>query len=238
MISSLFNTVFYKPLFNGLIFLYNAVPGHDMGVSIIILTVLIRLVLWPLTNKSIRNQKVLTKIQPQIEETRKRLKNNKEEQAKALMKIYSDNKINPLAGFLPLLIQIPIIIALWQVFLHSINLDLNSLYSFIPAPDKIQPIFLGLVDLSQRSVVLAILAGGLQYFQTKMIMPPATTKLAGTSDFSQIMAKQMLYMGPVLSVVIFWSLPAALPLYWVVVTLLTFLQQYIHQNDRGEINTT
>ncbi|MDO8743294.1 MAG: YidC/Oxa1 family membrane protein insertase [Candidatus Azambacteria bacterium] len=237
MISSLFNEIFYQPLFNGLIFLYNIVPGRDMGVSIIILTALIRLVLWPLTNKSIRNQKVLTKIQPQIEETKKRLKNNKEEQAKALMKIYADNKINPLAGFLPLLIQIPIIIALWQVFLNSVNLDLNSLYSFIPAPDKIQPIFLGLVDLSQRSVVLAILAGGLQYFQTRMIMP-ATTKSDGTSDFGQIMAKQMLYMGPVLSVIIFWSLPAALPLYWVVVTLLTILQQYIHQNDRGEINTT
>ena len=208
-----------------------------MGVSIIILTVLIRLVLWPLTNKSIRNQKVLTKIQPQIEETRKRLKNNKEEQAKALMKIYSDNKINPLAGFLPLIIQIPIIIALWQVFLNSINLDLNSLYSFVLAPDKIQPIFLGLVDLSRRSVVLAVLAGGLQYFQTKMIMP-AATHATGSSDFSSIMAKQMLYMGPILSVIIFWSLPAALPLYWVVVTLLTLLQQYIHQNDRGEINTT
>lgn len=242
MISSLFNEIFYKPLFNGLIFLYNIIPGHDMGVSIIILTVLIRLVLWPLTNKSIRNQKALTKIQPQIEETKKRLKNNKEEQARALMKIYSDNKINPLAGFLPLLIQIPIIIALWRVFLNSINLDLNSLYSFIPAPDKIQPIFLGLIDLSHRSVVLAILAGGLQYFQTKMILPSSAKasggKPAGASDFGQIMTKQMLYFGPILSVIIFWSLPAALPLYWVIVTLLTLLQQYIHQNDRGEINTT
>lgn len=235
MISYLFNEIFYRPLFNGLIFLYNIVPGHDMGVSIIILTIFIRLILWPLTNKSIKNQKVLTKIQPQIEEIKKKFKNNKEAQARALMGVYSANKINPLAGFLPLVVQIPIIIALWRVFLNSLNLDLNSLYSFIPAPTGVQSFFLGLVDLSHKSVLLAILAGVLQYFQTKMIMPPSV-KSAGTSDFGQIMAKQMLYFGPILSVIIFWSLPAALPLYWIVVTLLTLLQQYLNRDDRREFN--
>lgn len=234
MISHWFNIIFYKPLFNGLIFLYNIVPGHDMGVSIILLTILIRLILWPLTNKGLKNQKILAKIQPQIEEVRKKLKDKKEEQAKALMKIYADNKINPLAGFLPLLIQIPIIIALWRVFLNSINFNADALYSFVHAPTTIQMIFLGFIDLSHRSVVLAILAGALQYWQTKMIMPPATA--SAKNDFGSIMAKQMLYMGPVLSIVIFWSLPAALPLYWIVVTLLTLLQQYIYQNDRGPIN--
>lgn len=241
MISYLFNTIFYQPLFNSLVFLYNIVPGHDMGVSIVILTVLIRLILWPLMGKSIKNQRILTKIQPQIAEVKKKFKDNKEEQAKALMRIYSENKINPLAGFLPLIIQIPIIIALWQVFLNSINLDLNSLYSFIPAPDKIQSVFLGLFDLSQRSVVLAILSGVLQYFQTKMIMPASAKasegKPAGKPDFAQMMLKQMLYFGPILSVVIFWSLPAALPLYWIVVTLLTILQQYLNQDDRGKLST-
>jgi len=234
MISYLFNEIFYRPLFNGLIFLYNIVPGHDMGISIIILTILIRFILWPLTSKSIKNQKVLTKIQPQIEEIKKKFKNNKEAQARALMGLYSENKINPLAGFLPLIIQIPIIFALWRVFLNSLNLDLNSLYSFIPAPVQIQSIFLGLVDLSHKSVVLAVLAGALQYFQTKMIMPPH--KPSGSSDFGQIMSKQMLYFGPLLSIIIFWSLPAALPLYWIVVTLMTLLQQYLNQDDRREFN--
>ncbi len=240
MISHLFNEIFYRPLLNGLVFLYNVVPGHDMGISIIILTIVIRFILWPLTGKSIKNQKVLTKIQPQIEEIKKKFKNDKKAQAQALMGLYSENKINPLAGFLPLVIQIPIIIALWQVFLNSLNLDLNSLYSFIPAPAQVQSIFLGLVDLSHKSVVLAVLAGVLQYFQTKMIMPvsaKATTgKLAEASSFSHIMSKQMLYFGPILSIVIFWSLPAALPLYWIMVTLLTLLQQYLNQDDRRELN--
>lgn len=243
MISYLFNTFFYQPLFNGLIFLYNAVPGHDMGVSIIILTVLIRLIIWPLTNKGIKNQKVLNKIQPQIEEIKRKLKSNKEEQTKALMALYSENKISPFAGLLPIIVQIPIIIALWRVFLNSVNLDLGSLYSFIPAPVAVQSVFLGLVDLSQRSMVLAVISGVLQYFQTKMIMPSVFAKSADSksappsksSDFGQIMSKQMLYLGPVLSTVIFWSLPAALPLYWIVVSLLTILQQYLNQNNGREL---
>jgi len=236
MISYLFTEIFYKPLFNGLIFLYNIIPNHDMGVSIIVLTIIIRLVLWPLTNKGIRSQKALAALQPKIEELKKKFKDNKEAQAKALMALYSENKINPLAGILPLIIQIPIIIALWQVFLNSTDYDFGLLYSFIKTPTEIQTIFLGLFDLTKRSVLLAIVAGGLQYFQTKMIMPSFTNtggKLSGSADFGRIMSKQMLYFGPVISVVIFWTLPAALPLYWIIVTLMTILQQYLNK-DHGK----
>lgn len=234
MISYLFNEVFYKPLFNGLIFLYNIIPNHDMGLSIIVLTIVIRLVLWPLTNKGIRSQKILADLQPKIDEIKSRFKGNKEAQAKALMAVYSENKINPLAGIIPILIQIPIIFALWRVFLNSINSNFNSIYPFVGMPGKIQTVFLGLFDLTKRSVLLAMVAGVLQYFQTKMVMPSAP-KLADKSseapNFSQIMSKQMLYFGPVISVVIFWALPAALPLYWIVVTLMTILQQYLNKNN-------
>lgn len=231
MISYLFNEIFYKPLFNGLIFLYNIIPNHDMGISIIVLTIVIRLALWPLTGKGIRSQKALAALQPKIEELKKKFKDNKETQAKALMALYSENKINPLSSILPLLIQIPIIIALWQVFLSSINSDFSSIYAYIKAPDEIQTVFLGLFDLTQRSVLLAVIAGILQYFQTKMIMPSyakaSEGKPSGSADFGRIMSKQMLYFGPIISVVIFSTLPAALPLYWIVVTLMTVLQQYL-----------
>lgn len=235
MIYYLFNEIFYKPLFNGLIFLYNIIPNHDMGVSIIILTIAIRLALWPLTNKGIKSQKSLAALQPRIEEVKKKFKDNKEAQAKALMALYSENKINPLSGILPLIIQIPIIFALWRVFLNSIRSDFSLLYSFIGTPTGIQTIFLGLFDLTKRSVVLAVIAGVLQYFQTKMIMPSSAKtkaiegKSADTTSFNQVMSKQMLYFGPVISVVIFWTLPAALPLYWIIVTLMTMLQQYLNK---------
>lgn len=209
-----------------------------MGTSIIILTVLIRLILWPINGKGLKNQKILTKIQPDIEDLKKKFKDNKEAQAKALMELYSKNKINPLAGFLPILIQIPIIFALWRVFLNSVKSYTGLLYRFVEPPIQIQSVFLGMFDLTGKSVLLAVIAGVLQYFQTKMILPSANKAGNGnTPNFNRIMSQQMLYLGPVLSVVIFWNLPAALPLYWIVVTLMTLLQQYFskkHDHD-GEI---
>jgi len=233
MISYLFNEIFFKPLFNGLIFLYNTVPGYDMGLSIIILTAVIRLILWPLNSKSIKNQRLLSELQPKIDEIRKQFKNDKEAQAKALMNIYRENKINPLAGFLPIIIQIPIIIALYRVFLNSSDIDTLFLYPFIQMPAAVQTIFLGLIDLTKKSAALAILSGALQYFQTKMILSkPSGNVKQGASDFSRIMSKQMLYFGPAISIIIFWSLPAALPLYWIVVTLMTLVQQYFIQKNQ------
>ncbi|MBI2446331.1 MAG: membrane protein insertase YidC [Parcubacteria group bacterium] len=172
-------------------------------------------------------------MQPKIEEIKKKFKDNKEAQAKALMAVYSENKINPLGGILPLLIQIPIIFALWRVFLNSINSDFSSIYPFIQAPTAIQTVFLGLFDLTKRNMLLAVIAGVLQYFQTKMVMPSFAKATEGkpsdTVNFSQVMSKQMLYFGPVISMVIFWTLPAALPLYWIIVTLMTILQQYLNR---------
>lgn len=235
MISYLFNEVFYKPLFNGLVFLYSVVPYHDMGVSIIVLTVVIRLVLWPLTGKGVKSQKTLATLQPKIEEVKEKYKSNKEAQAKALMALYSENKINPLSGIIPILVQIPIIIALWQVFLNSTNFDLNSIYWFIQKPEEVQTFFFGFFDLTKRSMLLALVAGALQYLQTKMIMPsyakPSNGKPPGSADFGQIMSKQMLYLGPVISIIIFWRLPAALPLYWIIVTLMTIIQQHFIENN-------
>ncbi|KKS44703.1 MAG: 60 kDa inner membrane insertion protein [Candidatus Azambacteria bacterium GW2011_GWA2_42_9] len=237
MISYLFNEIFYRPLLNGLIFLYNVIPGHDIGLSIIVLTVAIRLALWPFTAKTIKSQKIMEGLKPKIEEINRRFKNDKESRAKGLMGLYKENKINPLGGFLSLIIQIPIIIALWRVFLNIIKtVDKSSFYWFVMAPDQIQFMFLGLFDLSRRNVLLAIVAAALQYFQTKMIMPSSAKATEGgpSTDFSRIMSRQMLYMGPVLSIIIFFNLPAAIPLYWTVVTLLTILQQYlIQKHDYG-----
>ncbi|OGD39807.1 hypothetical protein A2833_01720, partial [Candidatus Azambacteria bacterium RIFCSPHIGHO2_01_FULL_44_55] len=216
------------------VFFYNVIPTHDVGLAIIALTVVIRLILWPLGQKGIKSQAALAKIQPEIEEIKKKYQGNKEGQAKALMELYSKNGINPLSGCLPIIIQIPVLIALWQVFLSGAKLEtISGLYSFVAAPSNIQPVFLGLFDLTQRSVILAIVAGALQYFQAKMMMPtfakasvnkPASA--AGAPDFGQMMSKQMLYFAPILTIVISWSLPAALPLYWIVTTLATLAQQY------------
>lgn len=227
--TNLFNEILFRPLINLLVFLYNILPAHDMGLAIIGLTIIIRLILWPLGQKGIKSQAALSKIQPQIEEVKKKYSNDKEAQAKALMELYSKNGINPLSGCLPIIIQIPVLIALWKVFLSGAKLEtITGLYSFVAAPLAVQTIFLGLIDLAQRSVILAIVAGVLQYFQAKMMMPVSTAaaKSATEPDFNRMMSKQMLYFAPVLTVAVSWSLPAALPLYWIVTTLMTLAQQY------------
>lgn len=231
LLISVFNEILYRPLFNGLVFFYNIIPGHDLGIAIIVLTALIRLILYPLSQKSIQSQKAMSKLQPEIKDIRKKYK-NKEEQAKAMMDLYRKYKINPMSGCLPILIQFPILIALYRVFYTGLDPEkLNGLYSFITHPDSLNVMFLGLIDLSQRSIFLAVLAGLFMFIQAKMIMPK---KIAGQGegmkigglDFSSLMSQQMTYFMPLITVFIAWNLPAALPLYWVVITLFGIVQQY------------
>lgn len=226
-----FNEILYRPLFNALVWLYNILPGHDLGVAIIILTVVIRLLLYPLTQKGIKSQKALTELQPKIKELQKKYK-SKEEQARAMMELYRQHKINPLSGFLPLLIQLPILIALYRVFLGGLDPErLNGLYSFIAQPETLSPMFLGIINLAERNMVLAVLAGFLMFIQSKMMLAKKQTQKSGLKiggrDFSSMMGQQMTYFMPLLTVLIAWGLPAALPLYWIIITLFGIGQQYL-----------
>ncbi|MBL7053198.1 MAG: membrane protein insertase YidC [Candidatus Portnoybacteria bacterium] len=228
LIVSIFNKVLYLPLFNILIWLYNTVAFNDLGIAIIILTVLIRLFLYPLSKKSIQSQKAMSVLQPKIKEIQKKYK-KKEEQAQAMMDLYKEHKVNPITGCLPILIQFPILIALYRVFFTGLNPEqLNLLYSFVSKPDTLNFVFLGLIDLSQRSIVLGLLAGFLQFIQSKMMLPVSTSKGKKSDgvDFSNIMTQQMTYFMPLITVFIALSLPAALPLYWVVITLFGIIQHH------------
>ncbi len=115
-ITAIFHAILYQPLFNALVLLYQYFPGHDFGIAVIILTVLIRILLYPLMFQSIKSQKILAELQPKIQEIQNKYKNDKEKQTKATMELYQKEKINPFGGCLPLLIQLPILIALFQVF--------------------------------------------------------------------------------------------------------------------------
>ena len=234
MITFVFNEILYKPLFNFLIFLYQTVAFYDLGVAIIILTILIRLALYPLSRKSIQAQKEMSAIQPEIKKTQEQYKHNKEEQMKRVMALYKEKKVNPLSGCLPILIQLPILIALYKVFLAGFdNNSLNYLYSFVSNPGEINHMFLGLIDISsKKNIILAVIAGGLQFYQSKMILneqmkhrPAATDQKQ--DDFATSMSKQMTYMMPVMTTVISYTLPAGLALYWAATTLFSIIQQWV-----------
>ncbi len=230
LLISAFNTILYRPLLNALVLLYQHLPGHDFGVAVIVLTMAIRVLLYPSMVKSIKSQKALTELQPKIQEIQKKLKDNKEKQAREIMELYRKEKINPLGGLLPLLIQLPILIALYQVFWKGLRPGaMDSLYGFISNPGAINPDFLGLINLGQPSLGLAFLAGIAQFFQSKMLTPQR--KHGGgpkdqASQFSDMAQKQMLYFFPVFTVLILWKLPSAIGLYWVVSSLFSIGQQY------------
>lgn len=233
ILTSAFNTILYRPLFNILILLYEYLPGGDFGIAVIVLTILIRLLLYPLMLQSIRSQKAVSELQPKIQEIQEKFKNNKQKQGEELMNLYRKEKINPLSSFLPLLIQLPLLIALYQVFWRGLRSEeINSLYSFVPHPGVINPTFLGLIDLSQSYIFLAVLAGVTQFFQTKIMSPKIkkTTKKDQTSQFSEIIQKQTLYFFPVFTVIILLRLPAAIAFYWIITSLFSIGQQYISKN--------
>lgn len=229
--TGLFYTVLYQPLLNILVFFYNIIPGHDIGVAIILLTALIRLILWPLMGQSIKGQKAMQSLQPKIQALKEQYKDDKQKLAQATMELYKAEKINPLSSCLPLLIQMPILIALYWVLsagLKSQKLDL--LYPFITNPGTIKTIAFGFLDLAQKSWVLAILAGAAQYWQSKMLpMTPPAVKGEGSKDegMAALMNKQMLYMMPLMTVIIGGTLPGGLTFYWFLSTALTGLQQVI-----------
>ncbi len=231
----LYNDIIYRPLLNLLVYFYNILPVQDIGLVIILLTLVIRTLLAPFMHKSLKSQKAMTALQPKLNELRDKHKNNKEGQAKAMMDLYKEHKINPLSSCLPLLIQLPIFIALYQVFIKALKGNLDGLYAFVQRPEMINPKFLNLIDLSQPNIYFAIIAGLAQFWQSKMMLP----KGPSTDSTAKVMALQTTYVLPVLSAFIAWRLPAGLPLYWIVTTLFAIGQQYYinmrHKQGQAEV---
>ncbi len=241
MIGELFNTVLFQPLLNALVFIYQYIP--NLGVAIIILTVIIKMLLYLPSRSSIRAQKRLQDTQPQLKAIQEKYKDNREELGRQLMKFYKENKVNPFSSCLPLLIQLPILIALYQVFLAVSKTDTTT---FLLAADQLQhlygplrdifstraidPHFLGIFDLSQKgNYLLAILAGAAQYWQSKMLMAKKPPRVPGAKDESMMagMNKQMMYFMPIITIFFAFQFPAGLALYWLVSTLFSVAQQYI-----------
>ncbi len=232
MLLTIYNDIIYRPLLNLLVFFYNIIPGHDIGVVIILVTIVIRLILAPSFHKSLKSQKAMNDLQPKLNEMREKHKDNKEAQAKAMMELYKEHKINPLSSCLPLLLQLPILIGLYQVFRIALGgHDIVGLYSFIKAPAFISAKFLGLIDLSKPSILFGVIAGLAQFWQSKLMMP----KVAGQDATTKAMQLQTTYVLPVISVIIAIRLPAGLPLYWIVTTLFAVAQQYYIKRDQPKV---
>lgn len=218
----IYTEVLYKPLFNLLIFLYNSIPGHDLGITIIALTLIIKLALYPLNRRAIISQKALQNIQPQIEELKEKHKDDREKLGTAMMEMYKKEKINPFSSCLPLLIQLPILIAVYQVFVHGLhNQSFDLLYPGIQSPGSLSTLAFGFLDLSKPNIILALMAGIAQFWQSKMLM----SKNKKSGSMTSAMNSQMLYMMPIMTTFIGSRFPAGLALYWFATTFFSVLQQ-------------
>lgn len=238
-ISYAFTLVCYQPLLNLLVLVYNYAPWNDIGITIIVITLIIKLILYPFSKKTIEAQKAMNVLQPKVDTLKVKYKDNKEEQAKEMMKLYKEHKINPLSSCLPLLIQLPFLIAIYSVFSTGLqNGSLDLLYPFIANPGHINSLAFGFLDMAKPQILLAVLAGGAQFWQTKMMMakrPEIKAPESKDEDMAAIMSKQMLYMMPIMTVVIGWGLPSGLVFYWLLLTVFTALQQLITLKNKKEL---
>ena len=173
----LYHIILYNPIYNALIFFYNVIPWHDFGISIIILTILLKVILYPLSAKALKSQKALQELEPKLKVLREQYKEKKQELAKATMDMYKKEKISPFSSCLPVLIQFPFLIALYQAMRQALeSKGFEVLYPFVSNPGTINAMSFGALDLSKPNIILAVLAGLAQYFQTKMLptkKPPA-----------------------------------------------------------------
>lgn len=203
----------------------------DVGFAIIILTILVKLILFPLSKKSIKSQIVMKELAPLLKKIKIDFP-NKEEQAKKTFALYKEYKINPFSGLLLVLVQLPVIFALYYVFLRGLGVEAGPLYSFVSSPVAMHTMFLGLVDLHSHSLVLAILAGVSQFLQGYFASPlpkkdPNEKKENQTfqEQLSDSMAINVKYVLPIFIGFIAYQFSAAVALYWVTSNIFTVFQE-------------
>lgn len=242
MFSSIWHNFFFDPIYNTLVFFIDVFPGGDVGLSIIATVVVVKLILLPLSIKAAKTQKVIREIEPKLLEIKEKFKDKREEQAQALLAIYKEAGINPISSILLIFLQLPIVIALYLavsngggVSLPSINTGL--LYSFIPEPVVASMSFLGVFDITAKSMVLALLAAVTQFWQVKMVMPPLPPKDPNAApsfkdDFARNMQLQMRYVMPVIIFFVAYALSAAIALYFVVSNIAAILQELYIKKHR------
>lgn len=258
VIGDLFNTLFFAPVINLLIFIIRVleasqIPGA-LGISIIVLTVIIRFLVWPFMSAQLKSAKKMADLKPHMDELKKKHGTNKQALATAQMQLYKEHGVNPAGGCLPSLIQIPVIIALYQAILALFSgadglLKINQLLYFkdwvlTKSPD---PYFLGMnlsakpSDFASAGIYLLlvpVITAVLQFLQSKMMAPqpvktypsdsPKEKKEKGdTEDAMVAVQSQMMYLMPVMIGYFAFSFPVGLAIYWNTFTVLGIWQQYL-----------
>lgn len=192
-------------------FLYSLVGNY--GIAIILMTIVIKILLWPLAQKSYKSMERMRKIQPFMKQIQEKYKDDKQEMQREIMRLYKAYKVNPAAGCLPILIQLPVFIGLYQGLMNAVELRHASFITYLPFTDKFW-----LADLSAADpyYITPLIMGASMFIQQKMTPAPG----------DPMQAKMMMFM-PLIFIFFFLNFPSGLVVYWLVNNLLSIGQQWL-----------
>ena len=214
-----------------MVVLTSVVPGHDLGLAVILLTLIVKFILVPISHKTIKTQKKLKELEPEITKLKEKHKDDQQGQALKIMELYKEHGVNPFSGVFLMFIQLPIILGLFFVFRTGIDLNSTDIYSFIVKPAYLSPLFLGFIDLTKKNIYLSILVGVTQFIQVQMSLPPTLPKNKDKEpsfgdNLAQSMNFQMKFILPIFIMFISYKLNTAVSLYWIVNNLFTIAHEY------------
>lgn len=239
----MFHTLFYDPIYNLLVTVLTYTPLHDIGAAILIVTLIVKIILLPLNLSALRSQYIMKKIEGEMNELKETHKASPQEASKKMMELYKREKVNPFASLLVVIIQIPIIFALYRVFSHGLQMDVNSLYPFLHFPENLHTLAFGLFDVTKKNIVVAVLAGISSYLLARRQTSTMISKKKEGADesfqdqFMKSMKIQLLYVLPIIIVFSASVLPSALGFYWFINNMITYGQDIYMKNKLKHLHT-
>lgn len=241
-IFTILHVAIFVPTFNALLYIERILPNHDLGLAIIVITLIIRAILYIPSLAAIKASRQLQEIQPMDKALQEKYKGDSQTLAKERMKLYKEHRVNPAASCLPIVIQLLVFYQLYRVFLNGLQVNelgflkpehIKDLYPALQGyftTHALNMKFLNVLDLqSTGNWILAIISGAAQFWQTKMLAAPKEPNIPGARDESVTAAtnRTMMYVLPLMTAVIAFRFPSGLALYWAASTIFTILQQYI-----------
>ena len=227
----MFNTLFLQPIYNTVLFFINIIPNHDIGIAIILATLLVKIILLPLNLSSQRSTYLMKEVQIEINEIKDKYKGDNKKIAEETMKLYKEKKINPFSSILTLIIQIPVFFALYFVFKDGVVFKENLIYSFVHFPTDLKHLAFGFIDLTKQYWFLGVLTGITMYIFSKRqadafksVKNNNENDLSFKAVFAKNMQMQMTYFLPIISGVSAALFPAVIGVYWVTNNILNIFQ--------------
>lgn len=232
----MFHAIFYEPMYNALVFILSFLPNHDVATAVVILTIVVKIILLPLSKKMFLSQIAQRKVQPIIAKLQAEFKDNRQVLGLKMMEVYKEHKLNPFSSILLMFIQIPIVFALYFVFSKGglPDLKIEDLYSFAPHVVNIQHILFG-VDFTKASIYIGMVAAIFQYFQIRLSLnhmkANAETSSKSISELKpeEMIQRQMTFMMkyfiPLMILLASLKVSAAVALYWIVSSIFMIAQE-------------